>query len=135
MSLYSSSESNFVNADKDLGLDVKLVCHPTNSPDLNVLDLGYFHAIQSLQHQAAPQNIDELVSEVYVSFAALKYSKLNDIFLTLQKVMELVILHDGNNNYKLPHISKRKLENEYNLPISISVSDELESKIKSISEH
>ena len=49
--------------------------------------------------------------------------------------MELVILNDGNNHYKLPHMSKRKLENDFELPMSISFSDELESKIKSISEH
>ena len=28
-------------------------------------DLGYFNAIQSLQHKAAPQNIDELILAVY----------------------------------------------------------------------
>ena len=65
-------DEEFVNAAEELGLNVKLVCYPANSPDLNVLDLGYFHEIQSLKHQESPQNIDELVSEVYVSFAQLK---------------------------------------------------------------
>ena len=33
------------------GLSVELVCEPPQSPDLNVLELGYFAAIQSLQQQ------------------------------------------------------------------------------------
>jgi hypothetical protein len=33
---------------------------------------------------------------------------LGKIFLTLQKVMELVILHDSSNNFKLPHLGKDK---------------------------
>jgi hypothetical protein len=74
------------------------------------LDLGYFNAIQSLQHKAAPKNIDELITAVKDSFENLYHSKLNDNSLTLQKVMELCLLHEGNNDYKLPHIGKRKLE-------------------------
>ena len=30
------------------GFNIRLLCQPTNSPDLNVLDLGFFRAIQSL---------------------------------------------------------------------------------------
>ncbi|KAI5386953.1 hypothetical protein KIW84_073192 [Lathyrus oleraceus] len=30
------------------GFDIRLMCQPANSPDLNVLDLGFFSAIQSL---------------------------------------------------------------------------------------
>ena len=105
---------------------------PPNSPDMNVLDLGYFNAIQSLQHKAAPQNIDELILAVYESFDALHWSKLKDIFLTLQKVMEVCILHNGRNDYKLPHMSKCKLENLGQLPMSIKVSEALENKINTL---
>ena len=39
-------------------------CQPPNSPDLNVLELGYFNSMQSLQHQKVPKTIDNLVSAV-----------------------------------------------------------------------
>ena len=117
---------------KKIVLNLQIVQQPANSPDLNVLDLGYFTAIQSLQHQASPQNIDELISEVYVSFECLHWSKLNDIFLTLQKVMEICIIHDGMNNYKIPHMSKRKLEALGELPMSIKVRKALQSKLKEL---
>ena len=33
------------------GFDIRLMCQPANSPDLNVLDLGFFNGIQSLQEK------------------------------------------------------------------------------------
>lgn len=33
----------------------------SKSPDFNVLNLGFFNSIQSLQHQTSPNNIDELI--------------------------------------------------------------------------
>ncbi|KAF0685352.1 Aste57867_22736 [Aphanomyces stellatus] len=41
---------------------------PPKSPDCNVLDLGYFNAIQSLQHQKRTRTIDDLIDAVERSF-------------------------------------------------------------------
>ena len=90
-----------------LELDVELVCQPPNSPDLNVLDLGFFNAKQSLQYKSSPKNIDELVEAVEKSFQKLHQSNLNNVFLILQKVMKTCILGDDDNSYKLPHMSKK----------------------------
>ena len=54
----------FIEAATREGFDVRLSFQLPNSPDMNVLDLGYFKAIQSLQHQEAPNSIDELISDV-----------------------------------------------------------------------
>ena len=58
-----------------LELNIKLICQPPNSPDLNVLDLGYFTAIQGLQYKEAPSNIDELIDVVQSSFNKLKKTR------------------------------------------------------------
>jgi len=42
--------------------NIKFKAQLTNSPDLNVLDLGFFNSIQSLQHEASPNTIDELIN-------------------------------------------------------------------------
>ena len=42
------------------GWNINFRCQPPNSPDLNVLDLGYFNSIQALQHQNAPKTIDDV---------------------------------------------------------------------------
>lgn len=122
-------DEEFRNAVQRLGLDVELVQQPPNSPDLNVLDLGFFNAIQSLQYQSAPTNVDELVKEVDNAFVMMSSSTLNNVFLTLQKVMEAIILHDGRNDFKIPHMSKAKLERLGQLPRSILISDSIKQKI------
>jgi hypothetical protein len=109
--------------------DIELISQPANSPDLNVLDLGFFNSIQSLQHQYSPRTIDEMIDAVGDSFLRLHYSVLNNNFLTLQTCMEEVILHDGSNNYKIRHMSKQRLEREGRLPLSINCSQEVLDKM------
>lgn len=98
------------------GWDIRLCCQPANSPDMNILDLGYFRSIQSLQHQCAPSNMAELVKAVEESFAALSRDKLDYIFLSLQACMLEVLKEKGGNKYKLPHLGKAKLSREDKLP-------------------
>ncbi|MCL7028299.1 hypothetical protein MKW94_009849 [Papaver nudicaule] len=66
------------------GFDIRLRFQPAQSPDMNVLDLGFFRAIQSLQHQEAPTTVNELLMAVNKSFEEYSPQSLNDIFLTLQ---------------------------------------------------
>ncbi|XP_022041966.1 uncharacterized protein LOC110944619 [Helianthus annuus] len=47
----SIDDEQFVQEASRGGFDIRLSFQPPNSPDLNVLDLGFFHAIQSLQEQ------------------------------------------------------------------------------------
>jgi hypothetical protein len=37
----------FCEATKQEGFDIRLICQPPNSPDFNILDLGFFRAIQA----------------------------------------------------------------------------------------
>ena len=41
--------------------DIGFFHQSVNSPDCNTLDLAFFRAIQSLQYQKCPKNIDELI--------------------------------------------------------------------------
>lgn len=85
---------------------MKLVFQPANSPDLNVLYVDFFNAVQSLQHTSAPKNVDNLVLAVEKSFNDLPRVKLDNIFFTLRKVVEFSIIHNGGDDYKLPRMSK-----------------------------
>ena len=62
------------------------------------------------------------------SFRLLQTKKLNNVSLMLQKVMETIILKDGGNDYKIPHMSKEKLEQK-ELRVLILVSNELLQKL------
>eukprot|EP00559_Dactyliosolen_fragilissimus_P006415 CAMPEP_0184857158 /NCGR_PEP_ID=MMETSP0580-20130426/2320_1 /TAXON_ID=1118495 /ORGANISM="Dactyliosolen fragilissimus" /LENGTH=508 /DNA_ID=CAMNT_0027352589 /DNA_START=6 /DNA_END=1532 /DNA_ORIENTATION=+ len=90
-----------------------------NSPDLNVLDLGYFASIQSLQQKKNSRNIDDLIFNVQDSFEELSNESLDNIFLTLMMVMEEVMRDKGGNNFKLRHLSKAKLRKEGRLPLQL----------------
>ena len=47
-------DPEFVAAAQADGWDIRLRCQPPNSPDLNILDLGFFAALQSLFHKLSP---------------------------------------------------------------------------------
>ncbi|KAJ4450299.1 hypothetical protein ANN_01719 [Periplaneta americana] len=98
------------------GITLELVCQSPNSLDMNVLDLGYFRAIQSLQHQSAPQTIDELITAIETAFSQLTRDKHNNVFNTLQfNLIEIMKVNDGNNN-KIPHMKKGHLDHLNILP-------------------
>ena len=85
-----------------------MVKQPPNSPDMNILDLGFSRAIQSLQHQQSMAGIDELISATVKAFEDLEPEKLSNIFLTWQQCMIEVIKHDGANKYKVPYMGRRR---------------------------
>ncbi|KAM3301964.1 hypothetical protein P3S67_016466 [Capsicum chacoense] len=78
------NDFKFIEAARQDGFDIRLCFQPSNSPDLNVLDLGFFGAIQNFQYHKSPKNVDELVEAVEISFDEMKAKQLNHVFLTLQ---------------------------------------------------
>jgi hypothetical protein len=88
------------------GWNIKLICQPVTSPDMNILDLGLFRALQSVQ-QANPANTkDELIAVVRDTFKNFSLEKCKKVWSTLQVVMDAVLHANGNNDYKLPHPGK-----------------------------
>jgi hypothetical protein len=128
----SVSDPEFVQAAKEGGWDIRLVCQPANSPDLNILDLGFFRAIQSLQQQITCNNIDDLVSAGENSFLAYPAEKVNKNFLTLQSVMLEIIKCEGNNSYKFPHLKKDMLIRRGDLPENLTCSSQAFSAAKAV---
>ncbi|GAA0166471.1 hypothetical protein LIER_40194 [Lithospermum erythrorhizon] len=113
-------DPEFLEAAKKDSFDIRLCFQPPNSPDINVLDLGFFASIQALQHKEPPNSIDQLVAAVQNSFDKYEPEFLNDVFLSLQQTMVEVLKVLGKNNYKSPHMSKGKLKRIDQLPICLS---------------
>lgn len=114
----------FVQAARSNGFDIRLRCQPPNSPDTNVLDLGFFNAIQSLQHQVPSRSIDDLIAATKNAFVELSETKLNFVFLSLQQCMKAIIESEGSNGYKIPHMGKERLERAGELPETITCDPE-----------
>jgi hypothetical protein len=58
------NDSIFCEAAKQDGFDICLICQPPNSPDFNILDLGFFRAIQAIQYKKDVKTVQGLVPAV-----------------------------------------------------------------------
>ncbi|XP_074346321.1 uncharacterized protein LOC141685095 [Apium graveolens] len=97
------NDPEFCQAVQQYGFNIKLMCQPNNSPDLNVLDLGFFRAIQSLKYKEASRTIDELIGGVQKAFETFSVTKSDYIFWTLQLCMRSVLEEKCGNKYKIIH--------------------------------
>lgn len=86
------------------------MCQPPNSPYLNVLDLGFFSAIPSLQYKESPKTIDELLNAVVYAYEVFPTIESNRIFITLQLCLIEIMVAKGSHKYKIPHVNKAMLE-------------------------
>ncbi|CAN0225098.1 unnamed protein product, partial [Pylaiella littoralis] len=104
------------------GWDIRLVNQLANSPD-TVLDLGFFNSIQSLQDRTTPTSVD-LVNAVKDAWDRDPPAVLNRVWLSLQAYLEQIMLAGGENDYKLPHVRKGRLENAGTLPWQLECKEE-----------
>ena len=85
--------------------------------------LFYFRAIQSF-NDAACKNKEELIQAVSAVYDNYPQNKLNHTWLTLQCCFNQIILHNGDNDYNIEHISKEKLECTGQVPDVLDVVEE-----------
>ncbi|XP_074293627.1 uncharacterized protein LOC141620727 [Silene latifolia] len=118
-----NARPHITNRDEDFrkvasadGWNIKFTHQPPNSPDLNVLDLGFFRAIQSLQEKKKSNVLDELVHNTMKAFEELDVVKLNYVFITLQACMLEIMPLKGGIDYPIPHMHKTKLAAQGLLP-------------------
>ena len=84
-------------------------CQPPKSPDCNMLDLGFFASIQSLQYKTPASTTEGLISNIRAAFAAMPLTKIDRVFMSLQLVLQEILSHGGSNEFKLPHAHKDSL--------------------------
>ena len=128
----TNDNETFREAVQATGMQIYFDNQPSNSPDTNILDLGFFNSIQALQQQKRTQTIAELIDAVQESFAALDKVKLENCFMTHQAVCREIILDSGNNAYKLPHLAKERQRRRNALPIALPLSQEVRDKIRQL---
>ncbi|XP_047940911.1 uncharacterized protein LOC125188195 [Salvia hispanica] len=119
------NDADFLSAASTDGFKFHLKCQPPQSPDCNVLDLGYFRAIQSLQEDKVAKGVDDLLRNVHCSFEELNPYTLNNVFLTLQSCLTEILKVQGRNSYKTPHMNKERLTRMGTLPDAIEVEEEV----------
>ena len=120
-----SDDADLISACQALGFQnpVKIKQQPPNSPDLNILDLGLFRALQSRQFRETPTTLTELITATKKVYDDFPSYLVNNVWLTLQVVMNDIIDCDGDNHYKIKHVNKKKLEAKGLLPRSIKANN------------
>ncbi|GMF34895.1 unnamed protein product [Phytophthora fragariaefolia] len=93
-------------AGKEGGWDIQMLCQPPRSPECNILDLGIFNSIQSIQYRQPTNQIDGIIEAVASAFNCVKDQTIEKCFLTLQKVLKCIIINEGGNDFKLPRHRK-----------------------------
>ena len=114
-------DRHFLAEASKFGFRIRLQPQPPNSPDMNVCDLGFFHSIQSKQHENSSNSIQELRDAVIKAFWEMPPYFLLKVWISLQQCMIETLKCDGNNTYKLPHMKKDMLFKRNNLPLTLSV--------------
>ncbi|KAL7152803.1 hypothetical protein ABFS83_04G123300 [Erythranthe nasuta] len=94
------------------GFDIRLMSQPPNSPDLNILDLGFLRLFSPCSIRSR-------------SFQAFEVTKSNRIFLTVQACMVEIVRAKGSMKYKIPHIKKTMLERAGQLPTQLKCDPKL----------
>jgi len=76
---------------------------------LNTPDLAFFRAIQSLQYQKPAKNLDKRIEIINEAYTDLPLDVCKNVWATAQLVMNQVLLCNGGNDYKIPHVGKLKI--------------------------
>lgn len=126
------AESAFERAMRAAGCRGTLRFQPPSSPDLNVLDLAVFNAVQARQRKTVTRSLRELIDAVSAAYWGLPPSTLNAAFLTLQCVMNACIEDGGGNHFPLTHMLKAQLGGRDNYLLA-SVAPIVQSSLCSIS--
>ena len=126
---FNNDDEDWMRASSENPLwQFKLKDQPANSPDCNILDLGFFRALQSLQFQRKPATtIDGLIANVEAAWEDYDPVSINSVFLTHQSCMNKIIESMGGNEYKIPHVGKKALNNAGLLPSQLDISDDASS--------
>ena len=119
----NTDNNEFKEALQDQEINAGLYTQAANSLDVNLLDLGFFQAIQSF-NDVAPKNKEELIQSVQDVYMNYPRKRLNWMWLTLHSVFNQIILCNGDNNYNIEHLSKGKLEQTGQLPNVLDAVDE-----------
>ncbi len=100
------NDNAVVVAGKRGGWNIRLKNQPANCPDFKVCDLGLFHSLDALQMKKAKTTMDGLIVAVMSSFEEMEMSNIHRCFLTLQRCVSEIIMVDGGNTYRVPHMHK-----------------------------
>ena len=118
-------DTEFTAGLHELQVENKIILYtqPSNSPDLNINDLGFFRALKAAYCRKCPTTEQEIIQFAKETYEEYSTQKINFIWLSLMNVMNVIIECHGENEFELPHMGKEKLVRRNALPETIQVTD------------
>lgn len=90
------------------GRRIEVVVQPAQSPDLNVLDLGFFSSLQRKVDESDPDSLAALLTHVEECYWDYPTDTLERVWQLLFNVYNCILEEEGGNDYLLPHTGVRK---------------------------
>jgi len=105
------------------GMKVQVMTQPSNSPDLNILDLGFFHSLKSRVSKLknGVKTADDLIGNVKQAFNEYNRESLDHIWAHQFRVWNSILQVDGGNYYPAPHGHGRAKEKKNGSAVDLEV--------------
>ena len=118
------------------GWNISIVTQPPQSPDLNILDLGFFNGLKKRIHgdYAMAKNRDELMEGVRKAYEAYPRESLDHIWAHLFDCYQEILKCNGGNQYKAPHSRLRKMGKNEDTAVNLKYDEKLYLAARKIAE-
>jgi hypothetical protein len=92
------------------GWKIKFAVQPAYFPDLNILDLGFFHSLKSRvsKLKQGVHNLDQLIDKVLTAHEEYDGDTLTNIWAHQIACWRVILQIDGDNQYPAPHEGARR---------------------------
>lgn len=103
------------------GWKIKVKTQPAQSPDLNILDLGFFYSLKNRAQKLKRQvkNIDQLIENIKECYDNYDRKTLDKIWGSQYAVYNEILKCNGDNQYKLPHSGVNKRSQRYSTSVEV----------------
>ena len=91
---------------------IVVVTQPAQSPDLNVLDLGFFRSLQSRVCSASSTSLSDMKDNIERMYWEYDAQTMERVWQSLFSVYNSILQQKGGNQYKLAHTNKAKAQRE-----------------------
>lgn len=105
------------------GWHIKFRTQPAQSPDLNIMDLGFFHSLKARASHLKmdANNLPELIAKVKEAFAQYPWQTLQNIWAHQIECWRIILQVDGDNQYPQLHGGARRRVKAGGSAVNLSV--------------
>jgi hypothetical protein len=119
------------------GWNIKFVTQPAQSPDTNILDLGFFNSLKKriAAKYALSNTREELMDAVMGAYGTYERDTLECIWGHQYAVYDRILKHFGGNDFSAPHSGVRKNQRAGNeLALAMNINTKLMKEVKKLVE-